>query len=69
MMWIQANGAYVQFFIQMTFYVVIAVCAVIATMTFSKLTSAKIDADKTLIGLYEDADEYVEAPDVSKFVD
>lgn len=77
MMWIQENGAYIQFFIQMAFYVVIAVCAVAATLTFGKLTAAKIDADNALIGLYEDAEDVSDcatvivedAPDVSRFVD
>lgn len=78
--WLSNYGGYIQFFVLMAFYLVLAVCAIIAVVQLTKLTSAKISADQALLEMYavEDGgeccgghhhDEDASDVTVEKFVD
>lgn len=78
--WLSNYGGYIQFFVLMAFYLVLAVCAIIAVVQLTKLTNAKISADRELLEMYavEDAgeccgghnhDEDASDVTVEKFVD
>ena len=74
--WIYNYGSFVQFFVQVIFWIGILVCAIIAVVKFSKLVEAKIAADKQLMEMYgaEDecgcgCDDHKDDVEVEKFVD
>lgn len=74
--WISSYGAFVQFFIQIIFWVGILVCAIVAVSNFSKLVAAKIEADKALMEMYGSEEEcgcgcgeHDDDVEVEKFVD
>lgn len=76
--WIYNYGSFVQFFVQVIFWVGILACAIIAVVKFSKLVEAKIAADKALMDMYGSeeecgcgCEEHAEKDDVDveKFVD
>lgn len=55
--WIYNYGSFVQFFVQVVFWIGILVCAIVAVVKFSKLVEAKIAADDKLMAMYGAEDE------------
>lgn len=81
LVWISQYGAFVQFFAQIAFWLVIGACAVCATCTFRSLVKTRNEAEKVTMEYYASLDELIdgevddvaeektEEVDVEKFVD